>query len=159
MSRKTVVRKRRQHTLEPRYQNPLLSKFIRMMMMHGKLSISTDIVYSALDLLGKKGEEEQKGIDVFIQALTNVKPLVRVKARRVGGSTYQVPTEVPEELGWTFAMRWIINIARKKSGKAMKDRLVDELFAASEKRGDAYRKREETHKMADANRAYAHFKS
>jgi len=156
MSRKAFHRKRRPQSLEPKFHNPILSKFIRMLMYSGKLSVAESVVYGALNLV----EEtiKQPGIDVFIKALENIKPLVKVKARRVGGSTYQVPIEVPDDAGWTLAMRWILQVARGKSGSSMEERLSKELLEAYEKRGDAYRKREETHKMAEANRAFAHYR-
>jgi len=156
MSRKAFHRKRRPQTVEPRYHNPVLSKFIRMLMWSGKLSIAESIVYGALH--SAEDTLKQPGIDVFLKALENVKPLVKVKARRVGGATYQVPVEVPEEAGLTLGMRWILQAARGKSGSSMEERLAKELVEAFEKRGDAFRKREETHKMAEANRAFAHYR-
>ncbi|MDJ0625242.1 MAG: 30S ribosomal protein S7 [Candidatus Caenarcaniphilales bacterium] len=156
MSRKTVKRKRRASILESKHKNPILSKFIRMLMWSGKLSISEKIVYDTLNSL--EDQLKQPGLDVFLKALENVKPLVKVKARRVGGATYQVPVEVPDDLGWTLAMRWIIAAARKKSGASMEHKLTRELGDAFEKRGDAYRVREETHRMAEANRAFAHYR-
>lgn len=156
MSRKTVKRRRRTAILEPKYKNPLLSKFIRMLMWDGKLSLSERIVYGTLNSIEEQAK--QPGLEVFLKALENVKPLVKVKARRVGGATYQVPIEVPDDLGWTLAMRWIIDSARKKSGASMQQKLTRELSEAFEKRGDAHRKREETHKMAEANRAFAHYR-
>lgn len=156
MSRKSFHRKKRVLALEPKYKNSILSKFIRMMMRSGKLSIAERIVYDSLQSIEEN--TKQPGIEVFLRALENVKPLVKVKARRVGGSTYQVPIEVPDELGWALAMRWIISAARNKSGSSMEERLVKELTEAFEKRGDAFRKKEETHKMAEANRAFAHYR-
>ena len=157
MSRKQITRQKRQLILDPKHKDILLSRFIRKVMMSGKLSLAQRIVYQALDLLEERTKEP--GHEVALKALENVKPLVRVKARRVGGSTYQVPMEVSEELGWSFAMRWVIDASRKKSGKDFAHCLADELGEAYEKRGDAFRKREETHRMADANRAYAHFRA
>jgi small subunit ribosomal protein S7 len=156
MPRKSFHRKKRVLQLEPKYKNPILSKFIRVLMWSGKLSVAEGIVYGAL----QKVEDAYKlpGIEIFLKALENVKPGVKVKARRVGGSTYQVPIEVPEELGWALAMRWVINSARGKSGSSMEERLSKELTEAYEKRGDAFRKKEETHKMAEANRAFAHYR-
>jgi small subunit ribosomal protein S7 len=156
MSRKTVHRKKRKLLLETKHHNVILSQFIRIIMWSGKLSTAESIVYNALDIIEEK--VQQPGIDVFLKALENVKPLVKVKARRVGGSTYQIPIEVPDEAGWALAMRWLTNAARNKSGAAMEEKLARELLEAYEKRGDAYRKKEETHKMAEANRAFAHYR-
>ncbi|MDX1918292.1 MAG: 30S ribosomal protein S7 [Candidatus Caenarcaniphilales bacterium] len=156
MSRKSITRKKHKLLLEPKYHNPLLSKFIRVLMWDGKLTTAENILYDALNEIEAK--LQQPGIDIFMQAMENVKPLVKVKARRVGGSTYQIPIEVPDELGWAYAMRWIITTARKKSGAPMSEKLARELIEAFEKRGDAVRKREETHKMAEANRAFAHYR-
>ncbi len=156
MSRKKVVHKKKKIDLETRFHNHLLSRFIRHLMWSGKLSTAERIVYKALDIAEQK--LNQPGLEVFLQALDNVKPLVKVKARRVGGSTYQIPIEVPEEAGLTLASRWIIIAARNKSGAAMEEKLAKEFMEAFEKRGDAFRKREETHKMAEANRAFAHYR-
>ncbi len=156
MSRKPVKHDRRRLLEEPRYNNPFLTKFIRMVMWDGKLSVAERFVYEAIDKLADKVGEP--GLDAFMKALENLKPLVKVKARRVGGSTYQVPVEVTDDLGWRLAMKWLIASSRKKSGKPMAERLFLELSDAYEKKGDAYRKREETHKMAEANRAFAHYR-
>lgn len=156
MSRKKVVHKKRKLALEPKFHNHLLSRFIRHLMWSGKLSTAERIVYKALDIAEQK--LNQSGLEIFLQALNNVKPLVKVKARRVGGSTYQIPIEVPEDAGLTLATRWIITAARNKSGAGMEEKLARELLEACEKRGDAFRKREETHKMAEANRAFAHYR-
>lgn len=156
MSRKAFKRKRRPSVLESKFHNPILSKFIRILMWSGKLSTAEKLVYGALD----KAEStlKQPGLEIFLKALENVKPLVKVKARRVGGSTYQVPIEVQDDAGWTLAMRWIAQVARNKGGASMEDKLCRELIEAFEKRGDAVRKKEETHKMAEANRAFAHYR-
>ncbi len=156
MSRKKVHRQKRKHALESRFHNPLLSNFIRHLMWSGKLSTAERIVYNTIEAIEEK--VGQPGLEVFLKALENVKPLVRVKARRVGGSTYQIPIEVPDDAGWVLAMRWVIAAARNKSGAAMQDKLTREILEAFEKRGDAFRKREETHKMAEANRAFAHYR-
>jgi small subunit ribosomal protein S7 len=156
MSRKAFKRKRRPSVLEAKFHNPILSKFIRMLMWSGKLSIAERIVYNSLDKL--ESTLKQPGLEVFLKSLDNVRPLVKVKARRVGGATYQVPVEVQEDAGWTLAMRWIIQVTRNKSGSSMEERLTKELLEAFEKRGDAFRKKEETHKMAEANRAFAHYR-
>ena len=156
MSRKKVTLKKRKITLESKFHNVLLSKFIRHLMWNGKLSLAERIVYEALQMTGDKMQQE--GLEVFNKALENVRPLVRVKARRVGGSTYQIPMEVTEEAGLNFAIRWIIASARKKSGSSMAQKLAHEFAEASQERGDAFRKKQETHKMAEANRAFAHYR-
>jgi len=155
MSRKKVHRKRREIITESKYQDPLLSKFIRILMWHGKLSVAERIVYQSLDLLEEKTGET--AIKAFTKALSNVKPLVKVKARRVGGATYQVPVEVGEK-GWGLAIRWVIDAARKKTGSSMSQRLYKELLDAHGETGDAHRKKEETHRMAEANRAFTHYR-
>lgn len=157
MSRKKISHKKRSQNLEPKYKNPLLSKFMRMLMWDGKLSVAEKNVYEALARLEEKSED-QSGLELFLKALSNIKPLVRVKARRVGGSTYQVPLEVPEELGWTLAMRWVIEASRKKKGASISQKLFAELSDALDNRGTAVKKKEDTHRMAEANRAYAHFR-
>lgn len=156
MSRKKIVRKKRKLILESKYQNPLLTKFMRVLMWDGKLSVAENIVYDALGIAEEKFKKP--GIDIFMQAMNNLKPLVKVKARRVGGATYQVPIEVPEELGFGIAMRWVIEIARKRKGGEMSKKLAQEILEAFEGRGDAMKKREETHRMAEANRAFAHYR-
>ena len=157
MSRKKVHRQKKIVLLEPKYSNPVLSKFIRILIWDGKLSIAEGIAYKAINLL--EGKFKEPGIDIFIKALNTVKPLVKVKSRRIGGSTYQIPIEVPEAFGVILAMRWIVTIARKKKGSSMDQRLFHELAEAYEKRGEAFKKREETHKMAEANRAFAHYRA
>ncbi len=156
MSRKTIHRKKRKITLEAKYHNLLLSKFIRMLMWNGKLSVAENSVYTALNLLENKFKDS--AINIFQKSLDNIRPLVKVKARRVGGSTYQVPIEVSEEAGFSIAMRWIITAARNKKNADIAQKLFLEFSEAYEKRGDAFRKREETHKMAEANRAFAHYR-
>ncbi len=156
MSRKSVHRKQRKPILESKFHNPILSKFIRGLMVSGKLSTAEKIVYDALQAVEDK--VKQSGLEVFLQALDNVRPLVKVKARRVGGSTYQIPIEVSDEAGWSLAMRWVSTAARGKKGSSMEERLTREILEAFEKRGDAFRKKEETHKMAEANRAFAHYR-
>ena len=124
-------------------------------MKDGKKSIATKIFYDALETIEKKGEE--KGIDVFNAAIENIKPVMEVKSRRVGGATYQVPIEVRPARQQSLAIRWLITYARRRSERLMKDRLANELMDAANSRGAAYKKKEDTYKMAEANKAFAHY--
>jgi len=141
---------------DPKHGSELLAKFINMMMRNGKKSIAEQIVYGALDAIEGRGRSESMG--VLEQALDNVRPVVEVKSRRVGGATYQVPIEVRPVRRNTLAMRWIIDSARKRGEKTMSQRLANELMDAAESRGAAVKKREDTHRMADANKAFAHYR-
>lgn len=138
---------------DPKYKSELLSKFINMIMVDGKKSTAESIVYGALDQLSTA-----EPMGVLEQALENVRPLVEVKSRRVGGATYQVPVEVRAIRRNTLAMRWLIDAARRRGEKDMAARLSGELADASESRGAAVKKREDTHRMAEANRAFSHFR-
>ena len=126
------------------------------MMVVGKKRISKRILYTAMNTLAEKSGEN--AIDVFTKAVDNVKPMVEVKSRRVGGATYQVPVEIREERREALAMRWIINAARARNGKCMSDKLADELLDAYNSTGAAFKKKEDTHRMADANKAFSHFR-
>ncbi len=141
---------------DTRYNSTVISKFVGRMMLDGKKSVSTRIVYEALDTLKQKTEKDP--LEVFLKALDNVKPMVEVKSRRVGGATYQVPIEIRESRREALAMRWVINAARTKSGHGMGERLASELLDAYNNTGTAYRKKEDTHKMAEANKAFAHYR-
>jgi len=141
---------------DPQYNSKIVEKFIRRMMLDGKKSISTKIIYDAMAILGDKTGE--KPLDVFLKALDNVKPLVEVKSRRVGGSTYQVPVEVRESRREALSMRWIIAAARNRSGKSMSEKLSAELLDAFNSTGTAFKKKEDTHRMAEANKAFSHFR-
>jgi small subunit ribosomal protein S7 len=137
----------------------MLAKFINMVMERGKKSAAEKIVYGAIDRIGEKmNRPGGESIAVLQQALDNVKPVVEVKSRRVGGATYQVPVEVRANRRQTLAMRWVIEAATDRSEKSMAHRLAAELMEASENRGAAVRKREDTHRMADANKAFAHYR-
>jgi small subunit ribosomal protein S7 len=137
----------------------MLAKFINMVMERGKKSAAEKIVYGAIDRIGEKmNRPGGESIVVLQQALDNVKPVVEVKSRRVGGATYQVPVEVRANRRQTLAMRWVIEAATDRSEKSMAHRLAAELMEASENRGAAVRKREDTHRMADANKAFAHYR-
>ena len=140
---------------DPKFGNIMLAKFINTVMKDGKKSIAEKIVYGALDIItAKKGE----GMDVLNSALENVRPSVEVKSRRVGGATYQVPIEVRSSRQDALAMRWLVEASRKRGEKSMAQKMAGELLDASERRGTAVKKREDVHKMAEANKAFAHFR-
>jgi small subunit ribosomal protein S7 len=144
---------------DPKYSNLVLAKFMNVIMKSGKKSAAERIIYGALDRITEKtGKKGSEAIEVLSQALDNVKPVVEVKSRRVGGATYQVPVEVRSTRRQTLAMRWVIEAARARSEKSMAFRLAHELMDAAESRGAAVRKREDTHRMAEANRAFAHYR-
>jgi len=158
MSRRTQAPKR--HVLpDPKYGSELLAKFMNMIMNDGKKSVAERIIYGALDRISEKGSGEgAQSLEVLEQALENVKPMVEVKSRRVGGATYQVPIEVRPARRQTLAMRWVIDAARKRSEKSMAHRLAHELMDAAENRGTAVKKKEDTHRMAEANKAFSHYR-
>jgi len=144
---------------DPKFNSVLLAKFMNMVMERGKKSVAERIVYGAIDRMAEKtGRPAEATLDLLTQALDNVKPMVEVKSRRVGGATYQVPIEVRAQRRQTLAMRWVIDAATARSEKSMAQRLASELLEASENRGAAVRKREDTHRMADANKAFAHYR-
>ena len=144
---------------DPKFNNDMLAKFMNVIMKSGKKSAAERIIYGALDRIGEKtGKKGVESIDVLSVALDNVKPVVEVKSRRVGGATYQVPVEVRSTRRQTLAMRWVIEAARDRSEKSMAFRLAHELMDAAESRGAAVRKREDTHRMAEANKAFAHYR-
>jgi len=137
----------------------MLAKFINMVMKSGKKSVAEKIVYGAIERMSERvGKDEGRAIEMLSQALDNIKPAVEVKSRRVGGATYQVPVEVRAARRETLAMRWAIEAARLRSEKSMSMRLAHELIDAAENRGAAVKKREDTHRMADANKAFAHYR-
>jgi len=144
---------------DPKFSNLMLAKFMNVIMKSGKKSAAEHIIYGALDRIAEKtGKKGSESIEVLSQALDNVKPVVEVKSRRVGGATYQVPVEVRASRRQTLAMRWMIEAARARSEKSMAFRLAHELMDAAENRGSAVRKREDTHRMAEANKAFAHYR-
>ncbi len=144
---------------DPKFSNLMLAKFMNVIMKNGKKSAAERIIYGALDRIAEKmGKKGPEAIEVLSQALDNVKPVVEVKSRRVGGATYQVPVEVRATRRQTLAMRWVIEAARARSEKSMAFRLAHELMDAAESRGAAVRKREDTHRMAEANKAFAHYR-
>jgi len=140
---------------DPIYNNIMVAKLINKVMRGGKKTIAQKIIYGAFDIIKEKTKNEP--MDVFEKAIRNVSPLLEVKAKRVGGATYQVPREVKKDRMATLAMRWLIQAARSKKGKTMKERLAEELILASKNEGVAVKKKENTHRMAEANRAFAHF--
>ena len=141
---------------DPVYGDQILSKFMNSVMLDGKKSVAESIVYSALETVEQRAKREPIG--VFHDALNNIKPGIEVRSRRVGGATYQVPVEVRVERGQALAIRWLINAARARSEKTMSARLSGELIDAAQNRGNAVKKREDTHRMAEANRAFSHYR-
>ena len=155
MSRRHAAVKR-EVTPDAKYGNVVVMKFMNSLMYDGKKSIAEAVVYGAFDRL--EAAIKKQALEIFTEALNNVKPQVEVRSRRVGGATYQVPTEVRPDRQQALAIRWIISAARGRSEKTMEQRLFGELQDAYNNRGNAIRKREDTHRMADANKAFAHFK-
>lgn len=155
MGRKKFIRKR-EILPDPKFNDIVVAKFVSSLLVQGKKSIAENILYTAIDALEAKSGEE--GLKVFKKGLENVKPLLEVKSRRVGGATYQVPVEVKPLRRQSLASRWIIESARSRSEHSMADRLAGELLDAANGRGNAMKKREDTHKMAEANKAFAHYR-
>ena len=155
MSRKGPA-KRREILADPKFKDETVSKFINSLQQQGKRSIAEGIFYGALDLVESRTQEG--GLETFRKALDNVRPAVEVRSRRVGGATYQVPVEVRSQRQTALAIRWIIGQARSRSEKTMRDRLAAEFLDAANNRGAAVKKREDTHRMAEANRAFAHYR-
>jgi small subunit ribosomal protein S7 len=141
---------------DPKYHSVLVTKFVSNLMLDGKKSTAEKILYSALDIIEMK--TNQNGLEVFEKALENVKPVIEVKSRRVGGATYQVPVEVRADRRQSLAIRWLITYSKGRSERTMAEALAAELIAASKNEGASIKKREDTHKMAEANKAFAHFK-
>jgi small subunit ribosomal protein S7 len=152
--RKTAVR--RPIPADPRYDSQTVSKFVNRLMRDGKKSVAERVFYESMDLIEQR--TSQPGVQVFKQALSNVKPVLEVKSRRVGGATYQVPVEVRPERRTALAMRWVVEFSRGRSEKSMAERLAAELILASKGEGNAVKKKEDTHRMAEANRAFAHYR-
>jgi small subunit ribosomal protein S7 len=150
------VAERREVLPDPVYNSPLVTKFINGIMLGGKKSTAEKIFYSALIQIGDKAGEEP--LKVFKRAIDNVRPTVEVKSRRVGGSTYQVPVEVHQERRGALAIRWIVTYSRGRGEKTMVDRLAGELLDAANNRGNSVKKKDDTHRMAEANKAFAHYK-
>ena len=148
---------KREPNPDPKFKSRLIAKFINIVMFEGKKNISENIVYGALKILEDKTQEPNV-LKTFNKCIENVRPRLEVKARRVGGATYQVPIEVPVPRGNSVAMRWIRDFARKKKGRAMRNKLAEELLAAYKGEGAAIKKRDDTHKMAESNKAFAHLR-
>ena len=155
MSRRRAAEKRK-ILPDHKFKDLVIAKFMNRIMLDGKKSISEKIVYGAFDILSKKIDKEP--LNFFHEALDNVKPNLEVKSRRVGGATYQVPMEVRPRRAQTLAMKWIVDCAVKRNEKTMRERVAGEIFDAYNNKGNAVKKREETHKMAEANRAFSHFR-
>ena len=155
MPRGQLIRKKKV-VLDPRYKNPVIEKFVTRMMLQGKKNIAMHIIYGALDIVTKKVGKD--AVEVFQKALDNVKPVVEVKSRRVGGATLQVPVEIREERRDALGMRWLISFSRGRKGRSMAERLSAELIDAYNNTGSAVKKKEDTHKMAEANKAFAHYR-
>lgn len=155
MPRKGPPRKR-DITPDPVYRSVLLARFMNRLLMRGKKSKAEKIMYEALDLMEERAK--RPGIEVFEQAIKNVMPMVEIKPRRVGGATYQVPIEVPSDRRVALALRWVIGYARKRSGKTMVEKLAGELMDAAAGQGASVKKREDSHRMAEANKAFAHYR-
>ena len=155
MSRRKSAVKR---TILPdaRYDSQTVSKFINCMMYEGRKSTAERMFYSAMDLV--ESRTSQPGVTIFKQALANLKPVVEVKSRRVGGATYQVPVEVRQDRRTALAMRWLIGYSRDRNEKSMKEKLANEVLAAARGEGNAIKKKEDTHRMAEANKAFAHYR-
>ena len=155
MSRKKRAPKRIFYP-DSRYQSLVLSKFINFVMYDGKKEVSEKIIYTALDQIKNKTKEDP--IKIFNDAINNIRPNLEVRSRRVGGATYQVPVEVKTKRSQTLALRWLLEATRKRKNKSMADKLFNELMDASQKKGAAIKKREDTHRMAESNKAFAHFR-
>ena len=155
MPRRRVVVKR-VTVPDPKYGDPMITKFMNCLMKDGKKAVAEGVVYGAFEIVKERTREDP--VLVFRRAVENVEPVVEVKSRRVGGSTYQVPIEVSELRRTALAMRWLIIFARKRGGKTMAQKLANELIEASHSRGGAAKKREDVHKMAEANKAFAHYR-
>jgi small subunit ribosomal protein S7 len=155
MPRKGAVLKR-EILPDPKYHDRMVAKFVNTMMLEGKKSLAERVIYKALDIMQERTKEDPLGI--FRKAVDNVKPVVEVRSRRVGGATYQVPVEVRPSRRMSLAMRWIVLHSRSRGEKSMEERLAGELLEAAANRGAAVKKREDTHRMAEANKAFAHYR-
>jgi small subunit ribosomal protein S7 len=155
MPRRRVVQKRKVLP-DPKYQDRMVSRFINVLMKDGKKSTAEHIIYRSFEVIEAKTRNDP--LAMFRRALDNVRPRIEVKSRRVGGATYQVPIEVRPERATSLAMRWLANYARSRSGRSMREKLADEIIDAANERGESVKKREDTHRMADANKAFAHYR-
>ncbi len=156
MARRSRTIKRNKISPDAKYQSITVETFVNKIMMHGKKSTAEKIIYGAFDIMTERGSKDP--VTDMELALKNVTPQVKVKSRRVGGANYQVPVEVPPAIGMSLALRWLIDASRSRSGKSMAEKLAAELGDASKGQGNAVKKREDTHRMAEANRAFAHYR-
>jgi small subunit ribosomal protein S7 len=147
---------RRPVTPDVKYNSELVARFINKLMLDGKKTLAASIFYEALDIAGERAKKP--GIEIFEQAVKNATPMIEVRPRRVGGATYQIPLEVRPERRQSLAIRWLVSSTRARSGKSMADKLADELLDAANGQGATVKKREDTHRMAEANRAFAHYR-
>ena len=143
-------------SLDSKYKSPIIPKLINSLMYDGKKTIAEKIVYDAIEKIKSKSKDEP--LTIFNQAITNIKPTVEVRSRRVGGATYQVPVEVKSKRSQALAIRWLIDASRKRKDKKMSDKIFNEIYDAYQNRGSAIKKKEDTHKMAESNKAFAHFR-
>ena len=155
MSRKRKAPKKIQ-VLDPKFKSSIIPKLINSIMLDGKKTVAEKIVYEAIDKIKSKSKEEP--ITIFNNAINNIRPSVEVRSRRVGGATYQVPVEVKAKRSQALALRWLIDASRKRKDKNMSDRIFNEIYDAYQNRGSALKKKEDTHKMAESNKAFAHFR-
>ena len=155
MSRKRKAPKKIQ-VVDPKFRSPIIPKLINSIMYDGQKTIAEKIVYDAIDKIKSKSKEEP--ITIFNEAINNIRPTVEVRSRRVGGATYQVPVEVKSKRSQALALRWLIDASRKRKDKNMSDKIFNEIFDAYQNKGSAIKKKEDTHKMAESNKAFAHFR-
>jgi len=155
MSRKRSAPKKNS-VIDPKYKSVIIPKLINSIMYNGKKTIAEKIVYDAMEKIKSKSKNEP--IDIFNEAINNIRPTVEVRSRRVGGATYQVPVEVKTNRSQALAIRWLINASRKRKDKKMSDKIFNEIFDAYQKKGSAIKKKEDTHRMAESNKAFAHFR-
>ena len=155
MPRRSAVKKREIQS-DPKYKDVLVSKFVSSLMRRGEKSLAERVLYNSLEIVREKAKDDP--LDVFKRAMDNVRPVLEVKSRRVGGATYQVPMEVRSDRRVALAMRWLVGYARQRSEKSMSERLAAEFIDAANNRGNSVKKREDTHKMAEANKAFAHYR-
>lgn len=155
MPRRGIVRKRKPQP-DPIYNSTIVGKLINLVLRKGKKTVAERIVYNALEIIKQKTKEDP--LKVLEKAIENARPLLETKSRRVGGATYQVPVEVPEQRSISLGMRWLVKFAKERSGKSMEEKLAAEILDAVANKGGAIKKKEDTHKMAESNRAFAHYK-
>ncbi len=155
MPRRGIVKKRKAHP-DPFYNSTLVAKFVNVFLKKGKKSVAEQVIYRTMELLKQRAKEDP--LKVFEKAIDNVRPMLETKSRRVGGATYQVPIEVPLNRSVSVGVRWLIHYAQERGGKSMEEKLSAEILDAISNRGGAVKKREDTHKMAESNRAFAHYR-